>query len=88
MTGRIEKFFGPRGPKIIGASEVTPGEPKVMDSHTPQEPTEIETRVHGEVITEANKIRTRVIQPGEPEIRVRQQPTQQEWDRVKRLEDE
>lgn len=88
-SGKIENFKGgPSGPKIIGSSEVPAGPVKKLDSKTKQEETPIEIRLHEESITDADQIRGRHVEPGAPEIRLRNAPTQQEWDRVKRLEDE
>lgn len=88
MTGRIENFNESRGPKIVGANEIKDGPIQTLDSKTKQEPQEIEVTTHAEVITERNKIRGRKITPGETEIRVRDQPTQPEWEKIKRGEDE
>jgi hypothetical protein len=61
----------------------------VIDSNTKQEPMPTDIRVHEEVIVhgqEPNKPRLR--KDGNPDLRFRNAPSQAEWDKVKRLEDQ
>jgi hypothetical protein len=61
----------------------------ILDSHTKQEPQGLaEIREHEEIVTVQQHVRRRPKRPGEPEVRVRQGSNSQEWQKVKRGEDE
>jgi hypothetical protein len=82
--------MGPqRTTKIVGAKPIDQNsQPEIRDSRTPVEPTQMDVRVHEETITEGDKLRRPKRDPSEPDVRIRNAPTADEFDVVKRGDDE
>lgn len=87
---KLGKLPGRNTPKIVGALEVSETPPKTLDSRSPVEPTVVETRVHMDAVTVREHVRSKPKKKGEPEVRVRTmgKTEREEWNRVKRAEEE
>lgn len=89
-TGRIHDFRQPNkatGMQTLSGTKRT-GEVEVIDPRSKVEATPVEIRVHEEVIVhgqEPNRVRLR--KDGNPDLRFRNAPSREEWEKVKRLED-
>lgn len=89
-NAKLGKLPGRNTPKIVGALEITQEPPKTLDSRTVQEPQEVETKAHMEAVTVREHVRSKPKRDGDPEVRVRTMGSEEreEWNRVKRGEDE
>lgn len=79
-----------RDPKIIGANELQASETvRRLDRHSPTEPQEAQVRLHEEIVTVRQHVRSRPLRKDEPDVRIRAMTPEgkAEWDRAKRGED-
>lgn len=61
---------------------------EVRDSRSTGEVAPVEIRVHEETIVHGQEaVRVRLKKDGSPDLRFRNAPTREEWERIKRLED-
>ena len=84
------KILGGKGrdaePTILSQSPTPPGQPRILDKSTRQEPGEIEVVVHEEVIREDDEVRSGRM-PDAPEVRIRHSPTAGNFEKIKRGEE-
>jgi hypothetical protein len=93
-TGEIRDFTKPaaghnrEGITTVNTANPVSGAIEILDDKSRQKGVEPIVTVHEEIILEGDtSIRRRKKVEGEPEIKMRVGKTQQEWERVKRLED-